>query len=55
MDTFDYSRCAQCDEEDFLMDGSKCARCLGLGYGPVSDEDNEEELSGISLDPLAVA
>jgi hypothetical protein len=55
MDSFGYSRCAQCDEENFLADGSKCARCLGLGYAPIDDEDNEEESSSISLDRLAAA
>ena len=30
MDIFGYGRCSQCDEENFLADGSKCAACLGL-------------------------
>jgi hypothetical protein len=55
MDSFGCSRCAQCGEENFFMDGSKCARCLGLGYVPIDDEDNEEESSSISLDRLAAA
>jgi hypothetical protein len=55
MDSFGYSRWAQCDEENFLVDGSKCARCLGLCYVPIDDEDNEEESSNISLDRRAAA
>ncbi len=55
MDSFGYSRCAQCDEEYVFMDASKCARCLGLGYVPIDDEDNEEEPSSIFLDHLAAA
>lgn len=53
MGTFGYSRCVQCDEDNFFSDGSKCARCLGLSYVPVDDEDSEdhaEESSSISLD-----
>lgn len=48
MDTFGYGRCGQCDEENFLQEGSKCARCLGLGYLPIDDVDTEEESSNIS-------
>jgi hypothetical protein len=55
MDSFGYGRCSQCDEENFFVDGSKCARCLGLGSVPIDDEDNEEESSSISLDRLAAA
>jgi hypothetical protein len=54
MDSFGYSRCSQCDEEYFLVDGSRCARCLGLSYVP-DDQDNEEESSNISLDRLTAA
>lgn len=50
MDSFGYSRCSQCDEENFLVDGSKCARCLRLTYGLIDDEDDEEQPSRISLD-----
>lgn len=54
MDTFGYGICCQCDEENFLQDGSKCARCLGLGYAPSDDQDTEEESSNVSLDrPVA--
>jgi len=55
MDTFGYGRCSQCDEENFLVDGSKCAQCLRLTYGLIDDqddEDNEEQPSSISLDRL---
>jgi hypothetical protein len=54
MDSFGYSRCSQCDEEYFFVDGSRCARCLGLSYVP-DDQDHEEELSSISLDRLTAA
>jgi hypothetical protein len=54
MDSFGYSFCEQCEEENFFRDGAKCARCLGLTYMPMDDEDNEEEPSSISSD-LAVA
>ena len=55
MDSFGYSRCEQCDEENLFRHGSKCARCLGLSSLPVNDEDSEEESSSISLDLLAAA
>lgn len=58
MATFAYSRCAQCDEDNFFSDGSKCARCLGLSYVPVDDEGSEynaEESLSISLDRPAAA
>jgi hypothetical protein len=55
MDSFGYGRCSQCDEENFFVDGSRCARCLGLGYVPIDDEDKEEESSSISSDHLAAA
>jgi len=58
MGTFAYSRCVACDEEKFFSDGSRCARCLGLSYGPIDDEDSEdnaEESSPISLDRLPAA
>ncbi len=51
MDGVGYSRCEQCGEENLFRDGSKCARCLGVSYGPVNDEDNEEESSNVSLVP----
>ena len=53
MENFGYSLCAQCDEEYVFMDGSRCARCLGLGYAPIDDEDDEKELSSILVDRLA--
>jgi len=53
MDSFGYSRCTQCDEEYFVIDGSRCARCLGLSYVP-DDEDNEDESPRISPDRPAV-
>jgi len=57
MDSFGYHRCAQCDEENLFMDGSKCARCLGLEClrPDDADRDNEEELWSPSLDYLAAA
>ncbi len=55
MDTFGYGRCCQCDEDNFLQDGSKCARCLGVGYAPIDDSDTKEESSNISLDLPAAA
>ncbi len=55
MDSFGYSRCSQCDEENLLVDGSKCARCLSLGYVLIDDEDSEEQPSSISLDRPAAA
>lgn len=58
MGTFAYSRCMKCDEEKFFSDGSRCARCLGLSYVPLDDEDSKdaaEESSRISLDRLAAA
>ena len=55
MDSFGYSLCAQCDEENFFMDGSKCARCLGLSYVPVDDAENEEESSSMSSDRMVSA
>lgn len=58
MDPFAYSRCAECDEEKFFSDGSRCARCLGVSPEPVEDEECEgnTEVSGqISLDRLAAA
>jgi hypothetical protein len=48
MDTFGYGRCCQCDEENFLQEGSQCARCLGLG--PIDDVDTGEESSNPSVD-----
>ena len=53
MDGFGYSICSQCEEEYVFQDGSRCARCLGLSYVPIGDEDTEEESSNISLDRLA--
>ena len=54
MDNLGYCICAQCEEEYFLMDGSRCARCLGLNSAPTEDEDNEEQSSSISLElPVA--
>jgi hypothetical protein len=53
MDSFSFGRCSQCDEENFLADGSKCAACLGLVRVPIDDEDNGEESSTISLDRKA--
>jgi hypothetical protein len=55
MDSFGYNRCEQCDEEYFLRDGAKCARCLGMNNVPVSDDDNEEESSSFSIEYLAAA
>jgi len=55
MDSFGYSRCEQCDEENFLRDGSRCARCLGMSYLPVYDDDNEEESSSFPIEYLAAA
>jgi len=54
MDSSGYGRCSQCDEENLFMDGSRCARCLGLGYVPIDDEDYEAEPSNVPLErPVA--
>jgi hypothetical protein len=53
MDSFGYSRCSQCDEEYFLQDGSRCARCLGLDNLPIDDENTEQESSSIFLEQAA--
>jgi hypothetical protein len=50
MDNFGYSRCSQCNEEYVVQDGSRCARCLGLGLVPIDDVDTEEKSSSPSLD-----
>jgi len=56
MENFGYSRCAQCDEEYVFQDGSRCARCLGVDYVPIDDEDKtEQEPSSDYLDLLAAA
>jgi hypothetical protein len=55
MDSFGYGRCCQCEEENFFQDGSKCARCLSLGFAPIDDEDKAEESSGICGDRPAAA
>jgi hypothetical protein len=57
MDSFGYHRCAQCDEEYVFMEGSRCARCLGLECLPPNDADevNEEESLSDSLDYPAAA
>jgi hypothetical protein len=55
MDNFGYSRCAQCDEENFFQDGSKCARCLGLGPLPIDNDNTGQEPSGVYLDHPAAA
>lgn len=58
MGAFAYCRCMECDEEKLFSDGSRCARCLGLSYAPINNEDREddgEESSRISLDILAAA
>jgi len=56
MENFGYSRCAQCNEEYVFQDGSRCARCLGVGYVPIDNEDNmEEEPSSNTLDLPAAA
>ena len=43
MNKIAYSRCADCDEQGLFMDGTTCARCLGLGYVPVEEDDFDEE------------
>jgi len=53
MDNIGYGRCSQCDEENFLQDGTNCARCLGLGSLPIDDENYEEESLSISLEQAA--
>ncbi len=55
MDNFGYSRCSQCDEEYFIQDGSRCARCLGLGALPIENEDIAEESGRIILAVPAAA
>jgi hypothetical protein len=55
MDNFGYSRCSQCDEEYFIQDGSRCARCLGLGSLPIENDDTAEQLGSIIFDVPAAA
>jgi hypothetical protein len=58
MDTFAYSRCVECDEEQFFRDGLRCARCLGVSHGPIENEecaDNTEESPQIPSELLAAA
>ncbi len=55
MDSFGYSRCAQCEEEYVFRDGERCARCLGLGHLPTDNEDHDEESSSVSSDLPAAA
>jgi hypothetical protein len=55
MDSFGYSFCEQCEEENFFRDGAKCARCLSVSYVPMDDADNEEEPLSIASDRLAAA
>jgi hypothetical protein len=55
MEDFGYSICEQCDEEYVFMDGSRCARCLGLNQMPIDDEQKEEEPSSAFLDTLIAA
>jgi len=50
MDIIGSSICEQCNEEYVFRDASKCARCLGVSYGPIADEDNQETALSISLD-----
>ena len=54
MENFGYSICEQCDEEYLFMNGSRCARCLGLSQMPIDDEEKEEDFSA-SLDSLIAA
>jgi hypothetical protein len=56
MGTLAYSRCVECDEEKFFSDGLRCARCLGLSYRSIDEEeseDNAEVSSQVSMEPLA--
>jgi len=55
MNNIGYGRCSQCDEEYFLQDGSRCARCLGLSSPPIDNQNTEEEPSSISPDRPAAA
>jgi len=55
MDNFGYTRCSQCNEEYVFQDGSKCARCLGLGSLQAEDENAEKKGSSISLDRPAAS
>ncbi len=58
MGTFAYSRCEECNEEEFFRNGLRCARCLGLSYRSMDDEEREddaEDSSRISPEPLAAA
>jgi hypothetical protein len=58
MCTFTYSRCTECDEEKFFSDGLRCARCLGLSYRSMDDEERENnthESSQTFLEFLAAA
>lgn len=53
MDTFGYGLCCQCNEEYFLQEGERCARCLGLSYVPIDEEETKEESANASSDRLA--
>ncbi len=54
MNKIAYSRCADCDEQGLFMDGTTCARCLGLGYVPVDEDDYEDqELDELFILPYA--
>ena len=55
MEDFGYSICELCDEEYVFMDGSRCARCLGLSQMPINNEDKEYETSSTALNSLLAA
>jgi hypothetical protein len=55
MDNFGYSRCEQCEEETFLQNGSRCARCLGLASLPIENDDTEEQSESFIFDVPAAA
>jgi hypothetical protein len=53
MDKVDYDRCADCDEQGVFTDGSVCARCLGLGYIPVDEDEREDQGAFVPVSSLA--
>ena len=56
MSTLAYSRCMECAEEQFFSDGLRCARCLGLSYRSIDEEETEDRAevsSQVSIEPFA--
>jgi hypothetical protein len=53
MENIDYERCADCDEQGVFLDGARCARCLGLGYVPVEEDEREAEDAFVTISSVA--